>query len=69
MFSPTIRQWMIDDAKGKVIEKLEFVDDGPCGSYWVVSFTDGSEMCIRFMSEVVDRQQFAAEARTRVAES
>jgi hypothetical protein len=38
---------------GKTVESLEFVEaDGDCPSYWVMTFTDGSETSFRFMAEL-----------------
>lgn len=38
-------------ATGKTVESLEWEDDA--GGYWVMTFTDGSEMSFRFMAELV----------------
>lgn len=35
-------------AKGKTIESMEWE---PEDSYWVITFTDNSEMCVRLMAE------------------
>lgn len=54
-YSAEQRQQMIAEAKGKVIASLSYDDFSPDPSehYWVLSFTDGTEMCFRFMSELV----------------
>ena len=36
--------------KGKVVESLEYEEDG---EYWVMTFTDGVETSFKFMSELV----------------
>ena len=46
------RQAIIEQAEGKVIAQLEFVEDGEV-SYWVMTFKDGSEMSFRFMTELI----------------
>jgi hypothetical protein len=48
------RQQISDDAKGKTVKRLEYVGDEP-QPYWVMEFTDGSEMCFRFMFELSSR--------------
>ncbi len=40
-----------EQAKGKTIESFAYVDD-EAGGYWALTFTDGSEMCVRLMVEV-----------------
>ena len=47
-------QRISQEAKGKIIESLERVDDETAGEYWVMTFTDGSEISIRFMVELVN---------------
>ncbi len=49
------RRRVSEDAKGKVVESLEWCadDDFRNGGYWVMTFTDGSEICFRFMAELV----------------
>lgn len=37
------------DAGGKTVQSLEWEGDG---AYWVMTFTDGSEMSFRFMAEI-----------------
>ena len=36
-------------SKGKIIESMEWEPDG---QYWVMTFADGSEMCVRLMAEL-----------------
>ena len=43
-------------ATGKVVESL--VHD-EVGDYWVMTFTDGSELCFRLMSELQEQQEQA----------
>lgn len=38
------------DAAGKTVESLEWEED--CGGYWVMTFTDDSEISFRFMAEL-----------------
>lgn len=40
---------IIEEAAGKVVEKLEWDDEG---EYWTLLFTDGTEMSFRFMAEL-----------------
>jgi hypothetical protein len=35
-------------AQGKRIESMEYDEEG---AYWVLTFDDGSEMCVRLMTE------------------
>ena len=44
-----MRAVIMETTKGKVVESLEYVDDG---DYWVMNFTDGTEMSFRFMAEL-----------------
>jgi hypothetical protein len=39
-------------AAGKTIASLEW-DDDPGARYWVMVFTDGTELCLRLMAELV----------------
>jgi len=50
------KQRLSAEAKGKTVESLEWVDD--MGGYWALTFTDGSEMSFRFMSEIQERPGF-----------
>ena len=51
---PEVRETMIADAKGRIVESLYYeTEDAQTGPYWVMTFTDGSEMNFRFMSELV----------------
>lgn len=51
--SDEIRQQMAEVAKGKVVESLEYeTEDEESGPYWVMAFTDGSEIAFRLMNEV-----------------
>lgn len=55
-FTPEQRKEISEEAEGKVIQSLEWDDDDeenelPC---WVLTFTDGSQMCFQFMSELVN---------------
>jgi hypothetical protein len=47
-YTPEQRESLIQQAKGKVIESMEWFDDD---GYWLIAFTDGSEMCVRLMAE------------------
>jgi hypothetical protein len=54
-FTPKQRAEISADAKGKVIESLEYSEaepSDPVGDYWVMTFTDGSEVSFRFMAEL-----------------
>jgi hypothetical protein len=44
------RQQISKQAAGKVVESLEFEEED--GGYWVMTFTDGSEISFRFMAEL-----------------
>lgn len=42
------------EIKGKTIAAMYWSDGlPPIGGYWVLEFTDGSEMCVRLMAEVM----------------
>jgi hypothetical protein len=43
------RQAFIRDSKGKTIDRVEWDEEG---QYWVMVFTDSTEMCIRLMAEL-----------------
>jgi hypothetical protein len=47
-YSTEQRQQISNDAKGKVVESLEWEENG---EYWVMTFVDGSEVSIRLMVE------------------
>jgi hypothetical protein len=44
------RKEIAAQAKGKVVESLEWEADA--GGYWVMTFTDESEVAFRFMAEL-----------------
>ena len=44
------RQQISVDSVGKTIESLEWDSED---EYWVMTFTDGSECCFRFMAELI----------------
>lgn len=48
-YTPEQRERMIEESKGKVIDTMEWVSED---EYWVIKFTDGTEMCVRFMAEL-----------------
>ncbi len=51
IYTPEQREMMIADIKNKIVANMEYIgDDGP-PSYWVITFTDGSEICFKFMAE------------------
>jgi hypothetical protein len=41
------------DAIGKTIHDVEYVEDSPSGNYWVFTFTDGSEISVVLMADLV----------------
>lgn len=43
------RERMTYESKGKVIDTMEWVSED---EYWVIEFTDGTEMCVRLMAEL-----------------
>lgn len=47
-YTPEQRSRIAQESVGKVIESFEW-DDVDC--YWVISFTDGTELCVRLMAE------------------
>ena len=49
-FDKARRELISQDAKGKTIESMEWDEEG---EYWVLTFTDGSEMSVRLMAELV----------------
>ena len=44
------RNMIINMMKGKVIESLEYVEDG---EYWAMTFTDETETSFKFMTELI----------------
>ena len=44
------RKQISEEAKGRTILSLEYDE---VDKYWVMTFTDGSEICFRFMSELI----------------
>ncbi len=53
IYSVEQRRQIAEQAAGKVVGSLEWSAE-PDGSdgYWVMTFTDGSETCFRFMAEL-----------------
>jgi len=51
-YSEAQRKQIGEEAVGKMIASLEWVDDEDTGGYWVMTFTDGSEICLRLMAEL-----------------
>lgn len=52
-YSDEQRKRISDESKGKTIETMGWEPDD--GGYWVITFTDGSELSVRLMAELVDR--------------
>jgi hypothetical protein len=53
-YGEAMRKRMCEDVKGKTVESMEYVDDeGEFGPYWVITFTDCTEISFRFMGELV----------------
>ena len=50
MYNQKQREAIIRDSIGKTITDLEYVEED---HYWVMTFSDGSEMSFRFMAELV----------------
>lgn len=48
-FTPELRRRFSEESKGKVVESIEYDD---VEDYWVITFTDGSELAIRLMAEL-----------------
>ncbi len=48
-YDKSMRDRISQDAIGKIVESLEW-DDEEC--YWVMSFTDGTEISFRLMTEI-----------------
>ena len=48
-YTPEQRENLSQQARGKTLESLEWFDDD---DYWLMTFTDGSEMCVRLMAEL-----------------
>lgn len=46
------RKQLSELAKGKTIESMEWTDAD--GGYWVITFTDGSEISVRLMAELAN---------------
>ena len=49
IYTDAERQQIASHAQGKVIDLLEWVEKD---RYWVITFTDGSEVCVRLMAEI-----------------
>jgi len=49
-YTPEQRQEIGDSAKGKTIQSMQWDEEG---SYWIITFTDNSEICVRLMAELV----------------
>jgi hypothetical protein len=49
------RKAISEECKGKIVKSLEWSpsDKNDIG-YWVMTFTDGSEVCFRLMAELVN---------------
>lgn len=43
------RRQISEQAQGKTIESMEW---DPEDKYWVITFTDGFELCVRLMGEL-----------------
>ena len=44
------REKLKEEAKGKIIKNLDYDEEG---NYWVMEFIDSSEICFRFMAELI----------------
>ena len=51
-YDPVMREKIKNEAVGKVVASLVWVVDS--GGYWVMTFTDGSEISFRSMAEIVN---------------
>jgi len=52
-FDAAWRERVSKDAAGKTIESLTWEPEGDHGhGYWVMTFTDGTEICVRLMAEM-----------------
>jgi hypothetical protein len=47
------RRQIGEEAAGKTVKSLEYEAD-PSARYWVMTFTDGSEVSFRLMAEIAD---------------
>ncbi len=47
--TPDQRTRLSESAKGKTIQSMEWEEEG---QYWVITFTDESEMAVRLMAEL-----------------
>jgi hypothetical protein len=47
------RRAIIEQGPGKTVKSLEYDAGGHGGGHWVMTFTDGTEICFRFMAELV----------------
>ena len=50
IYTDEMKKRISDDAKGKIVESLKWDE---VDKYWVMTFTDGSEICVRFMAELI----------------
>ena len=51
IYSVEQRRQIAEQAAGKVVGSLEYEESD--GGYWVMTFTDDSEISFRFMAELV----------------
>jgi hypothetical protein len=51
IYTPAQRSQLTNDAVGRTIQSLIWE---PKGRYWVMTFTDGAELCLRLMAEIED---------------
>lgn len=52
-YTEEMRERIARDAVGKTVGSLEYEDgDVDSGPYWVMVFTDGTEIAFRFMAEL-----------------
>ena len=56
IYDERMRTSISEQCKGKKVDSLEYeAADEETGPYWVMTFDDGSEICFRFMAELVGK--------------
>ena len=62
-FTAQQRASIIQEAQGKVVERLEW--EPADGGYWVLTFTDGVELCFVTMAELTEPRPLPLDAAGR----
>jgi hypothetical protein len=63
IYTPEQRLNISKQAAGKVIQSMEW---DPVDSYWVIEFTDGSQICVLLMAELFSEKMLMEHWRRAV---